>query len=82
MPTQPSALLQFLRVEPDEARPLLLLWIHSLFVGIAIVLLYVAANTLFLAHLPAQALPYAYVVSALLCSACWRGCSIVKHGDG
>ncbi|MDP7448531.1 MAG: hypothetical protein QF689_08105 [Candidatus Latescibacteria bacterium] len=46
--------------------PLLLLWIHSLFVGIAIVLLYVATNTLFLAHLPAQALPYAYVVSALL----------------
>tara|TARA_Y100000588_G_scaffold183218_1_gene197045 strand:- start:83 stop:202 length:120 start_codon:yes stop_codon:yes gene_type:complete len=39
MPTQPSVLLQFLRVEPDEARPLLLLWIHSLFVGIAIVLL-------------------------------------------
>ncbi|MEC8990487.1 MAG: hypothetical protein VX656_04515 [Candidatus Latescibacterota bacterium] len=42
MPTQPSALLQFLRVEPNEGRPLLLLWIHSLFVGIAIVLLYVA----------------------------------------
>ncbi|MBT6626412.1 MAG: hypothetical protein HOB49_05355, partial [Gemmatimonadetes bacterium] len=61
-----SRLLQLLRIEQAEARPLLLLWIHSLFVGIAIVPLYVAANTLFLAHLPASSLPYAYMVSALL----------------
>ncbi|HJP32984.1 MAG TPA: cyclic nucleotide-binding domain-containing protein [Candidatus Latescibacteria bacterium] len=61
-----------LHVEAGEGRPLLLLWAHSFFAGVAVVPLLAAGNALFLSQFSSDWLPHAYIASAgMSISAAW-----------
>jgi CRP-like cAMP-binding protein/ATP/ADP translocase len=57
-------LATLLNIHPGEGWPMVLLLIHSFFLGITLVFFYTAANALFLARFDVKILPYAYIASA------------------
>ncbi len=59
-----SKLAALWNIRPGEGWPMLLLLIHSFFLGITLVFFYTAANALFLAKFDVKILPYAYITSA------------------
>ncbi|MDX1614530.1 MAG: cyclic nucleotide-binding domain-containing protein [Candidatus Promineifilaceae bacterium] len=59
-------LRQTLNVRPGEGRLVALLFIHSLFTGIAISLAYTASTSLFLAEFGPEKLPYIFIIAATL----------------
>lgn len=62
----PPSLAAIFNIREGEARPLVLLLIHSFFLGITIVLYDTGASALFLETFDVDMLPYIYLCAAVI----------------
>ncbi len=58
------------KIRPGEGAPTLLLLIHSFFMGFSLVFLETASYALFLTRFNIETLPYVYIISAVITTAC------------
>ncbi len=58
------------KIRPGEGAPTLLLLVHSFFMGFSLVFLETASYALFLTRFNIETLPYVYILSAVITTAC------------